>query len=63
MNIPNTVTLSRILLIPIVAALYVVGHFVDGAQLAAGLQLAAALVFVLAAFTDFLDGYLARKLK
>ena len=50
MNVPNKLTLSRILLIPAVLALQW-----------AKVYPAALAVFAVAAFTDFLDGYLARK--
>ena len=54
LNVPNTLTLFRIALIPIfVLAFYL--PFSWSNQLACGL-------FVLAAITDWLDGYLARKL-
>ncbi len=53
MNLPNLLTIGRIILVPIfMIALLIdttVGHYL------------AALVFVVASFTDFLDGYLARK--
>lgn len=54
MNIPNTLTVSRILLIPVmVLAFYlpIESNF-----------LIASILFVVASCTDFLDGYLARKL-
>lgn len=52
-NLPNRLTIMRIIMIPIFIVLFFVefeGH-----------TLAAALVFVLACITDFFDGYLARK--
>ncbi|MDE0055617.1 MAG: CDP-diacylglycerol--glycerol-3-phosphate 3-phosphatidyltransferase [Gammaproteobacteria bacterium] len=52
-NLPNIVTGARIALIPIFAMVYVfadTGHWL------------AALLFAAAAFTDWLDGYLARRL-
>lgn len=57
MNLPNKLTLLRILLVPVFML------FAAGAVLAyqpAGYFLAGA-VFALASFTDFLDGYLARR--
>ncbi len=54
MNIPNTLTLLRIGLIPCFVVLYWATP--------AWTQLAAAIVFALAAVTDWLDGYLARRL-
>lgn len=54
MNIPNSLTLLRIALIPcFVGVFYVEMHWAP---------IAAAIVFSLAAITDWLDGYLARKL-
>ena len=54
MNLPNKLTILRILMIPAFVALYYIAaipyHFAI-----------AAAVFALAAFTDFLDGYIARK--
>lgn len=52
-NLPNIVTAARIALIPIFAVIYV---------LAAAGHWLAALLFAAAAFTDWLDGYLARRL-
>ena len=55
MNIPNYLTVFRIILIPVFIVLMLIdvpyGHYF------------AALVFVVAALTDSLDGYLARKWK
>jgi CDP-diacylglycerol---glycerol-3-phosphate 3-phosphatidyltransferase len=49
------ITYLRIVLIPAVMALILVGHDVDGAYVTA------AVLFVIAAGTDFVDGYLARR--
>ena len=54
MNIPNTLTLIRIALIPVFVVVFYLP--VDWSHLGA------ALVFTLAAITDWLDGYLARRL-
>lgn len=55
MNIPNIITASRISLIPIfVLVFYLPWQFH---------YLASAIIFGIAAITDWLDGYLARKLK
>ena len=51
-NVPNVLTLIRLLLIPV----YVV-FFTHGAKYQA------LTVFLVASFTDFLDGYIARKYK
>ena len=58
-NVPNTLTLFRLILIPLfVAVSYVPVRWLDASESGA---LAAAL-FVLAAITDAVDGYLARRL-
>jgi CDP-diacylglycerol--glycerol-3-phosphate 3-phosphatidyltransferase/cardiolipin synthase len=59
LNIPNLVTLSRIVLIPLIIVFYYLPYdwLSDHSR-----NLAATLVFVLAAATDWLDGYLARRL-
>lgn len=54
LNIPNSLTLLRIVLIPVMVAVFYMpfeGHL-----------LAAAGVFAIAAITDWFDGYLARRL-
>lgn len=54
MNIPNSITLSRIILvIPLIYLLY---------QPQISYQWIAFVIFIIAAATDWLDGYLARKL-
>lgn len=52
-NLPNLLTVSRILLIPVFVVLFITPT--------AGRSLAAAVVFVIAAVTDIVDGYLARR--
>jgi len=52
--IPNTLTISRILLTPFFAYYFLQGTADD--------KLAATIIFFIAAFTDWLDGYLARKM-
>lgn len=52
-NLPNSLTLLRILLIPVFVWFF--------SESSPDRALAAGLVFACAAFTDFLDGYLARK--
>jgi CDP-diacylglycerol---glycerol-3-phosphate 3-phosphatidyltransferase len=59
MNLPNSITISRIAMIPLF--LWILSpHFPwqgsDGSQ-----EIAASVLFVLASITDGLDGYLARK--
>ncbi len=54
MNIPNAITISRIILIPVfIAAFYLPYEWASTL---------AAFIFGLAAITDWFDGYLARKL-
>ena len=58
-NTPNLITMSRIILIPLIIGLYYLPS--DWATLETRNQ-AATAVFILAAVTDWLDGYVARKL-
>lgn len=60
LNIPNLLTWGRILLIPLFVGVFYLHHD----WLAPHHQnLAATVIFVMAALTDWLDGYLARTLK
>ena len=59
LNIPNLITLSRIILIPLIIALYYLPYDLLSDH---GKNVAASSVFILAAATDWLDGYLARRL-
>jgi CDP-diacylglycerol--glycerol-3-phosphate 3-phosphatidyltransferase len=52
-NLPNLLTVSRILLIPVFVLIF--------SSPTPGRSLVAAIVFVVAAITDLLDGYLARR--
>ncbi len=54
MNLPNKLTVLRIIMIPIFAALFFITAIPYNYAVSA-------VVFALAAFTDFLDGYIARK--
>jgi cardiolipin synthase (CMP-forming) len=59
LNIPNLVTLSRIILIPLLIGLYYApDSWIDEHSR----NVAATVVFILAGITDWLDGYLARRL-
>ena len=50
MNLPNKLTMARIIMVPIVMALMIAQQ-----------NIAALIVFAIASITDFLDGYIARK--
>ncbi|MAT22433.1 MAG: CDP-diacylglycerol--glycerol-3-phosphate 3-phosphatidyltransferase [Rhodobiaceae bacterium] len=52
--IPNLITYARLLSIPFIIIFYLSGIYT--------LQLLAFIIFILASISDFLDGYLARKL-
>lgn len=58
LNIPILLTWLRILLIPLMICIYYVP---ESWLFGVGRDLAAMLVFVVAALTDWLDGYLARR--
>ena len=65
MNLPNKITLFRTILIPIfiVFLLYNMGGSISilcGRNITLNIFIAA-LIFMFASFTDFIDGYLARK--
>jgi cardiolipin synthase (CMP-forming) len=62
-NVPNILTVLRIALIPVFVGIFYLPHniFALGIQPTHTLNLIAASVFALAAFTDWLDGYWARK--
>ena len=59
LNIPNLVTLSRIILIPLLIGIFYVPDYwlTDEAK-----NITATAIFILAGITDWLDGYLARRL-
>ena len=56
MNTPNKITLTRLMLIPLIVFFYLADFIPSGYG-----KLAATIIFVVASLTDFLDGYLARK--
>lgn len=59
MNIPNSLTWARILLIPLfLGVFYLPQHWLTPSEQ----NSIATVAFILAALTDWLDGYLARKL-
>ena len=49
-NLPNQLTTLRMILVPVYVVLFLTGH-----------MFAAGAVFIIASFTDFLDGSIARK--
>ena len=53
-QIPNVLTIGRILFIPLFILILTLGHSQGG-------HLLAAIIFAVASVTDYLDGYLARK--
>ncbi|WP_217585545.1 CDP-diacylglycerol--glycerol-3-phosphate 3-phosphatidyltransferase [Lentibacillus saliphilus] len=65
MNLPNKLTLSRIILIPIFIVLYSVpfgwGEWEIGDTVLPIAHFSAAMLFILASTTDWIDGYYARK--
>ena len=50
MNLPNKLTIIRMVLVPVFMVLFVLGY-----------MLPAAIVFIIASLTDWFDGYIARK--
>jgi cardiolipin synthase len=59
LNIPNLITLSRIVLIPLIIAVY---YLPDDWLSYSGKNITATAIFIFAAVTDWLDGFLARRL-
>ena len=53
-QIPNILTIGRILFIPIFIFILTVGNSIES-------HMVAAIIFAIASITDYLDGYLARK--
>lgn len=54
MNLPNRITLFRVIMIPVFLAVYLIPNIPYSKYIAAA-------IFIIAALSDFLDGYLARK--
>jgi CDP-diacylglycerol--glycerol-3-phosphate 3-phosphatidyltransferase len=60
MNLPNTLTVGRIVLVPILVVVLLTEY--DGSDIAGvPKEVVAAAIFALASMTDWLDGYLARR--
>lgn len=66
MNLPNKITIARILLIPFFMIVMLApldwGMFEIGAESIEVTHLVGALIFIIASTTDWIDGYYARKL-
>ena len=56
MNLPNKLSLTRILLVPVMMFLYMASFIPQGYG-----KLAALVIFIIASITDLLDGKIARK--
>src|SRR5215204_2910805 len=62
MNLPNSITVARIFLVPVLVSVLLTkfeGRLVMGLPV----ELVAAAIFGIASLTDWLDGYLARRRK
>ncbi len=59
MNLPNSITMTRIIMIPLF--LWILSSHFPGRGLSGEQEILASILFVLASITDGLDGYLARK--
>lgn len=72
MNLPNKLSIFRVLLVPVIVFVYMF-PFIDygitmftwtiGDIVLPGTQVITLIIFAVASFTDFLDGYIARKYK
>lgn len=60
MNLPNKLTMLRVLLVPVFMVFAAFGR-IGTSEYNPTFHLVAGIVFAVASFTDFLDGYLARK--
>jgi len=58
-NIPNLITLSRIIMIPLLVGIY---YLPDDWLSPSNKDMTATAIFIVAGITDWLDGYLARRL-
>ena len=60
MNLPNKLTMLRVILVPVFMVFAAFGR-IGTADYNRTAMLAAGIIFAAASFTDFLDGYIARK--
>ena len=60
MNLPNKLTMMRVIMVPFFMVFAAMSHM-GTLQFNATYALIAGILFAVASFTDFLDGYLARK--
>ena len=64
MNLPNKITIARILLVPIMMIIPLVAPYVGLSGTIYGIHMTnifVLIIFLIASLTDYLDGYLARK--
>lgn len=70
MNLPNKLSMFRILLVPLLVLVYIFPYaqlnidvkvFYFGAHSLSVVNIVCLIIFVVASITDFLDGYIARK--
>lgn len=59
LNLPNSITLSRIVMIPLF--LWILSPYFGWRDVGGAQEMSASLLFILASITDGVDGYLARK--
>ena len=59
LNVPNLITLSRIIMIPFIVGVF---YFPDDLVSFSAKNVVATTIFIFAAVTDWLDGFLARRL-
>ena len=60
MNLPNKLTMMRVILVPVFMVFAAMAHF-GTPEFSAAFSLVAGIIFAVASITDFLDGYIARK--
>lgn len=61
MNIPNQLTILRVIFIPFMVILYYLDKAYGDPLVLNGYSIAIGILFVLASITDFFDGFLARR--